>query len=110
MSSASVSLSHLATEFVIIPVNVTKSGVLANPTADTVQFAFLLNPTASPQLSDWVNGSWDTSSNSIYSYLAQCLVGPVGAITLGTGTYAMWLKITDNPEVPVQQVGQLIIY
>ena len=109
MSTASTSISHLSTQYVIIPVNATVAGQTHSPLADVVQFAFLANPSASPQVSDWVAGSWDTSNNSLFPYLAQCLVGPLGTITLGQGTYIIWLKITDNPEVPVFQAGTLIV-
>jgi hypothetical protein len=110
MSTGSVSISHLSTQFVIIPVNAIISGQTHNPTADTVQFAFLANPAASPLNTDWVAGSWDTANNANYPYLAQCLVGPSGTITLGTGAYTIWMKVTDNPETPVFQVGTVTVF
>lgn len=110
VSFETVSFSHLSTEYVIVPIQATKSGASYNPTADTVQFAFMPTPTQVPQVSDWVNGSWDTdSSNVIYPYAAKCLVGPSGAITLGIGSYVIYVKITDNPEVPVLIGGGLQI-
>lgn len=110
MSTANVSISHLSTQYVIIPVNATVSGTSHNPTGDNLAFAFLANPSASPQNTDWVAGSWDTANNALYPYLAQCLVGPTGTITLGTGSYTIWMKITDNPEIPVLQAGTLTIF
>ena len=105
-----IGISQLSTEYVVIPVQATKSGAAYNPTGDTVQFAFMPTPTALPGVSDWVAGSWDTdTSNVIYPYSAKCLVGPSGVITLGTGTYVIYLKITDNPEIPVLVGGQLQI-
>jgi hypothetical protein len=110
VSTASITISHLSTQYVIIPVNAQKSGVSYNPTNDVIQFAFLLNINAYPQLSDWVPGSWDTGSNSLYPYLAECLVGPNGgAINLAIGTYNIFLKVTDNPEIPVFLAGMLIV-
>jgi phosphoserine aminotransferase len=109
MSTANVSVSQLAAEYVIIPVNATKSGTSYNPTNDVVQFAFVANPSGTPSSSQWVSGSWDVSNNAVYPYLAQCLVGTAGTI-LGQGTYIMWMKIFDNPETPVQQVGTLTIF
>jgi hypothetical protein len=105
-----ITLSHLSTEYVLIPVAVTKAGVSYNPTSDTVQFAFMSTPTQIPGVSDWQTGAWDTdSTNILYPYTAKCLVGPAGTITLTDGTYVIYLKITDNPEIPVLVAGQLVI-
>jgi len=103
-------LSHLSLEYVIIPVNVTKAGVPYNPTSDTLQFAFMPTPTQIPGSGDWVAGVWESDSpNVLYPYNAKCLVGPGGVITLSLGTYVIYLKITDSPEIPVLVAGQLVI-
>jgi len=103
-----IGMSHLSTEYVLIPVTATKSGVAYNPTGDVVKFAFMPTPTQVPQVSDWVSGSWDTdTTNVLYPYSAKCLVGPTGTTTLGIGTYIIYIQITDNPEVPVLIGGQL---
>jgi hypothetical protein len=105
---ASIGLSQLATEYIFIPVSVTKAGVAYNPTGDAVQFAFMPTPTQVPQNADWVSGSWVTeSTNVLYPYSAQCLVGPSGTITLGVGTYIIYIKVTDSPEIPVLVGGQV---
>jgi hypothetical protein len=105
-----IGMSHLSTEYVIIPVSATKAGLPYNPVADVVKFAFMPTPTQVPQVSDWVAGAWDTdTTNVLYPYSAKCLVGPTGAITLGIGTYIIYLMITDNPEIPVLIGGQLQI-
>lgn len=105
-----IGMSHLSTEYVLIPVSATKAGVNYNPTGDVVKFAFMPTPTQVPQVSDWVSGSWDTdTTNVLYPYSAKCLVGPTGATTLGIGTYVIYIQITDNPEVPVLIGGQLQI-
>jgi hypothetical protein len=67
-------------------------------------------PTQIPQTADWVSGSWETvSTNVLYPYNARCLVGPSGTISLNTGTYVIYMKITDNPEIPVLVGGQLVV-
>jgi hypothetical protein len=110
MGYSEVTISHLSTEYVLVPVSVTKAGVAYNPTADEVQFAFMPNPVQQPGVSDWLTGSWETdSSNIIYPYNARCLVGPSGVITLAQGTYVIFLKVFDSPETPVLTVGQLIV-
>lgn len=103
-----ISLSQLATQYVFVPVSATSLGIPANPTSDPVVFAFMPTATQVPQLSDWVSGAWDTdTTNVLYPYSAKCLVGPAGTITLGIGTYIIYVKITSNPEVPVLIGGQL---
>jgi hypothetical protein len=105
-----LTLSHLSTEYILVPIAVTKAGVPYNPTSDTLQFAFMPNSVQVPQSGDWVSGVWETvSTNIIYPYNAKCLVGPTGTTAPTLGTYIIYLKITDNPEVPVLVGGQLVI-
>ncbi len=105
-----IGMSHLSTQYVLVPVTATKAGVAYNPTGDVVQFAFMSGATAVPANTDWVAGTWQTDTSSLlYPYLAQCLVGPSGTTTLGIGDYYIWLKIADNPEIPVLVAGQLQI-
>ena len=107
---ASIGISHLSTQYVLIPVAVTKQGLPYNPTSDVVQFAFMPTATQVPQNTDWQVGSWDTAAaNVLYPYSAKCLVGPSGAVTLGIGTYIIYIRIADSPEVPVLIAGQLAI-
>lgn len=107
---SSTAISHLSTEYLLVPVSAVKNGSPYNPTGDTVQFAFMPAPTQVPQNTDWVAGAWDTDSgNLIYPYSAKCLIGPSGIISLGLGTYTIYVKITDNPETPVLIGGQLTV-
>jgi hypothetical protein len=93
-----------------VPISATKQGVSYNPTGDVVQMAFMPNTAQQQGVSDWQTASWDTdSTNIIYPYSAKCLVGPSGVITLVTGTYVIFVKITDNPETPVLVAGQLAV-
>jgi hypothetical protein len=69
-------------------------------------------PTATqvPQSSDWQTASWVTdSTNVLYPYSASCLVGPAGTITLGIGTYLIYVKVISTPEIPILLGGQLQI-
>lgn len=100
--------SVLSTAYVQVSVTATLAGSAYNPTADAIQMAFTVVGT-DPVLADWKTGSW-TTALATGSYLAQCLIGPgVGGTALTRGTYAVWVKITDSPEIPVQQVGTLQI-
>jgi len=84
-----------------------------DPTADVVQFGF--QPTASVAAdvapTTWLTGSWETDTISgVTAYVARCLVGPGGTFVPATLTnYWVWLRVEDNPEIPVVQVGELQI-
>lgn len=100
-------MSVLSTEYVLIPVQALVDGLSTDPTIYPVQFAFTAIG-VDPDLSDWVNGSWQAgTTNGLY--MAQCLVGPTGTITLTPGLWSIWIQITGNPEVPVLQPGLLQI-
>ena len=63
-----------------------------------------------PLCYDADTGGWDANPSSIlFPYNAKCLVGPGGTITLGIGTWIVYQKTTDNPEIPFDIVGQLQI-
>lgn len=110
MGFSSLGMSHLSTQYYLVPVSATQAGVPYNPTGDAVQFAFMPTATQVPGNTDWVAGSWETVTSSVlYPYNAKCLVGPAGTVTLGLGTYYAYMKITDNPEIPVLIAGQLQI-
>lgn len=100
--------SVLSTVYIKARVVARVNGAAYNPTADTVQAAFKA-PGVSPGPGDWLAASWETSGTS---YFARVLVGPgAGAVVdLAVGTYDMWLKITDNPEIPVVEAGTLRVY
>ena len=80
-----------------------------NPTADTVTMAFTAAG-VDPVLGDYKTASWETDATTTPStYYARCLVGPGGTVTLAAGTYEVWVKITDSPEVPVKRSGTLVV-
>jgi len=104
----SLTISSLSTVFIQIPVRAFMEGQPYNPTGDDVAMAFTTGWT-DPGSGDWHTASWTTGELG-ETYLAQLLVGPgAGGLALGVGTYSIWLKVTDNPEVPVMQPGQLTI-
>lgn len=94
-------------EYVRVPMAAEKLGAAYDPTADTVVMAFIAGP-AAPTSGDWKTASWDTDSSAYPpTYRAQCLVGPGGTVTLAAGTYVVWVKVSDSPEVPVKRAGQI---
>ena len=110
MSYPNLGFSQLATLYYKVPVSATLEGEPVNPTSLPVQFAFMAQVTQVPKNTDWVSGSWETiPDNLIYPYSARCLVGPSGTITLSTGVYVAYVKITGSPETDVEIVGYLEI-
>jgi hypothetical protein len=100
-------VSTLSLEYVRVPVQATENGVLVNISGDSVQMAFPATGVA-PVTGDWKGASWETDPTVVPNvYFARCLVGPGGAVVLGAGTYDVWLKITDNPEIPTRKAGQV---
>ena len=109
MGFDTIGMSQLSLQYVGVPVKAsTLAGASYNPTALPVAMAFMPQATQVPQSGDWQAATWATvSGNLLYPYAAYCLVGPGGTVTLGTGTYVMYLKVTGVPEIPVMIAGQL---
>ncbi|RCH70454.1 hypothetical protein DT019_02915 [Streptomyces sp. SDr-06] len=105
-----ITQSAASLQYVQASVIATVGGNPLNPTGDVVQFAFLTG-SGTPTGPDWKAGSWDGTQPRPpgNAYLAQCLVGPGGTVTLTPGTYTIWIKIMDSPEIPVINVGLLTI-
>lgn len=95
------SVSVLSTEYVETVVT-----SLVDPTGDVVQLALPTHDTV-PVTGDWKTGVWRTATiNGVTTRYAGLLVGP-GANVYTAGVYDLWVKITDSPEVPVTQAGQV---
>lgn len=94
-----IEISSLSLQYVKVPVAATLAGVAVNPTGDTVQMAF---PTPAVPPSNWYAATWETDATaSVPVYLARTTVGPGGTAVLAPGMYEIWVKVTDNPEIPV---------
>lgn len=107
---AGTSISSLSTQYVIVPVRSWAQGLPSNPTALTVQMAFI-SGWGKPVSANWNAASWVSTSAVNGYYEAQCLVGPgAGAVPLAVGTYNLWIQVTSSPEIPVSVPGTLTIY
>lgn len=91
-----------------------------NPTSDVVQIAFLgpqsnqssANEQVPTSSTTWYTAFWPTTSsvtNQPNTYTASILVGPLGTVALGTGTYLMLAKVTASPEAPVIFSGPISV-
>lgn len=102
---ASISLSSLSNEYIRVRVEATESGAVVDPTSLPVSFAFEIDST---EPTSFTVGAWETDPGPPIKYLALILVGSDG-VALTDGTYFVWVKIVDSPEIPVRRVGNLII-
>jgi hypothetical protein len=100
-------ISVLSTEYRRWPVAVSAAGAAVDPTTDPVALAFKADGSA-PSSGDFVAAAWETEDSTHY---ARVLIGPAGTgtVTLAPATYRVWLRITDNPEVPVIPVDTLAV-
>lgn len=99
--------SSLSLEYIRVPVSVKESGSPIDPTSDSVALSF---PTEGSAPTLWNPGTWETDATTTpTTYLARVLVGPNGDIELTAGLYDVWVRITDNPEVPARKSGNLQI-
>lgn len=98
--------SSASTIDILVPITATVLGAPYDPTGDAVSIAFLPNG-VTPASGDWHAATWQTFGGAHY---AVCLVGPAnGGVVLASGTWTVWTKVTDSPEVPVMLSGYLNI-
>lgn len=98
-----VRVSAASLETLRVAVVAKLNGVAVDPTIDVVSFAFAPGEEA-PASPDYVDGNWESTPSGYY---AACLIGPGGAKVLTADLYGVWLKVSDDPEVPIRRVGDI---
>jgi len=100
-------INTASVEYVKVPVDVVKDGVVYDPTSMVVTFAFV----AGHDLTDatWTTGGWETDDAG--QHWARCLVGTdTNGVILAAGKYNVYVRVDDNPEDPVRvAAGQLVV-
>jgi hypothetical protein len=91
----------VSVEYVHVPVT---SDVQLDTQA--VQIVFL-GATASPtDATTWNDAEWEGSAGTTRS--ARILIGTGSDVgELAAGTWSVWVKVTDTPEVPVRSAGTI---
>lgn len=83
-----------------------------NLSAQAVALAFTASRTTEPAGGDWQTATWlgtaETTIDGGYARAAGVLVGPAGLV-LAEGTWYVWFKVTDTPEVVARYAGTLTI-
>lgn len=95
---ADLQISSTSKQFVRVPIY-EQSG--ADPTSDVVSLSF---PDTTHEPTVFITGSWVTIEGTNY---AQAVVGPGSALVLAIGFYDVYVKVEDNPEIPVLFSGLL---
>lgn len=83
-----------------------------DPSADVVAFAF---PASGARPVTWTAGSWDAAAVlTAGKYVATAISPTVGLTGSGAsvefaaeGTFDVYVRVTDSPEVPVRLAGTL---
>lgn len=105
-------INPLSTEFIRVPVAATENGAAIDVSLQDVEMAVI--PTATQPVSgDWKSAEWETDSSAAPStYHARMLVGPASSnITLTAGQiYDVFVRVTDNPEIPVRNAGAVVAF
>ena len=107
-----LAISSQSTIYVQVPVYNTEG---IDPTSDKVYFAFVGPFATSSQAAEepptastvWYEGTWDAGSSP---YTARILVGSGGVTALAVGSYQVYVKVHDAPEVPVLFSGPMVVY
>jgi hypothetical protein len=109
MGSTKKVIDALSTEPYQVAVDGRINGVPVNVTGDVVQMAFMPSG-VKPSSASWQNCTWETITGAGETiYVADCQIGPNGGLVLASGTYTVWAKVIDNPDIPVREVGLLQI-
>lgn len=84
-------------------------GVAYDPTADAVSFCFLTDPSLTPQTGQtWTAGRWQPGGGP-RTFVAECLIGPANSgLVLAAGDWYPWMKVGDNPEVPIVRCPEVL--
>lgn len=106
----------ISLEYVSVTWTAELAGTVIDPTdpALPVEMAFPASsgdPAAPAEPVTWFAASWLTPSGQSKGYVAQCLIGPGGLVTLTAGqVYDVWSRVTSSPEMPARFAGTLEVY
>lgn len=76
--------------------------------AQPIQVAFVTPASATPSdTTAWVGAEWEGTAGTTRTW--RVLIGPGTSSPLAAGTYAVWMKLTDTPEIPVRKHDTLTI-
>jgi hypothetical protein len=56
----------------------------------------------------WLTASWTGTADTARA--AAILIGPGTSHEIAEGRYEVWVRVVDNPEVPIVHAGRLTIF
>lgn len=74
-----------------------------DPTSLVVEFALPLEGVAP---STWVAGTWEIGGPPYYAHV---IAGVGQTLDPAAGTYDLWLRLTDTPEIPIRLTGKVVV-
>lgn len=80
-----------------------------DPTDDAVEWSFTA-PGSRPQT--WTAGTWDGAYTGTKATAVSPTIGLTSSgadVELASGAWSVFLKVTDNPEIPVRDCGILVL-
>jgi len=93
-------------EYIRARVTATEAGSTVDPTALSASFAFVSDGS---DPSSWTAGVWETDNGRHYARIIVGGTGTGATEELAEGTYRVWVKVQSGTEVPVDEVGTLVI-
>lgn len=102
-------VANTSLEYVRVPVSATEEGITQNISTTVVSMAFLAEGSDPPSSGSaaWKSAGWETDeSTTPDTYYARALVGPGGVQQLTAGTWDVYVKITDSPEVVIRKAAE----
>ena len=100
-------ISALSKEFIRVPVTATEAGASVNVSLQPVAIAVIPTGTT-PVTLDWKTAEWEVDATTDPdTYYARLVIGPTSTnVTLTAGEiYDVYVRVTDNPEVPIRNTG-----
>jgi hypothetical protein len=91
------SINRDSVEYVKVPVTAPAGVTISD---QEVEIA-IVETAAQPIEADWRTATWSANT-------ARVLVGP-GSQQLTPGVYKVWVRVTDNPEIPVLSAGVITV-
>ena len=101
-----VRISSLTKEYVKVPARGEVAGGPANLAQYTLKMAFPAEGNE-PEVTDWVNGDWETWPDDFY--MARVLVGPGSDKALPDGNYDVWINVVTPSEDIKRRVDRLVV-
>lgn len=103
-------IANTSLEYIRVPVQATENGVVEDISTTTVTMAFLQEGSDPPTAASaaWKTAGWETDTTTTPdTYYARALVGPSpGVQQLSAGTWDVYVKITDSPEVVIRKASE----